>query len=295
MVLVPGGDFLMGSTDDESRAEDGEGPVRTVTVSPFLADPVAVTNVAFATFVKATGYVTDAERFGWSFVFHAFVGVRSARQVMPDRLPEAPWWLGVRGACWREPEGPGSSVATRPSHPVVHVSWHDATAYASWAGKRLPAEAEWEKAARGGLAQARYPWGEELEPRGRHRCNVWQGSFPSNDTAADGYAGTAPVRAYQPNGFGLHNTSGNVWEWCADRWSTTWHLPDLPQTRVDPAGPRESETDRHDDRRVVRGGSYLCHGSYCNRYRVSARTANTRDSTTGHTGFRCVADVPRRT
>ncbi|MGH3319079.1 MAG: formylglycine-generating enzyme family protein [Streptosporangiaceae bacterium] len=284
MVEIPGGPFRMGGADPDAFPTDGEGPVRTVRLSPFRIDAHAVPNRRFAAFAKATGYVTDAERYGWSFVFYALVHPKARDAVREATVPEAPWWVAVEGACWRAPDGPGSSIGERPNHPVVHVSWHDARAYAAWAGKRLPTEAEWEMAARGGLDQVRYPWGDELAPRGRHRCNIWQGSFPRHNTADDGYLATAPVDAFAPNGYGLYNTSGNVWEWCADRWSSTWHADERPETRVDPQGPPEGES------RVIRGGSYLCHASYCNRYRVAARTSNTPDSTTGHTGLRCAAD-----
>ena len=284
MALLPGGEFLMGTDGREGYPADGEGPVRRVRLNPFWIDTLVVSNARFAEFVAATGYVTEAERFGWSFVFHLLVGPEARRHVVDGVVPDAPWWLGVEGATWRTPEGPGSSFAARQNHPVVHVSWNDALAYATWAGKRLPTEAEWERAARGGLERARYPWGDELTPRGKHRCNIWQGEFPVRNTAADGYVGTAPVTAFAPNGFGLYNASGNVWEWCADWWSTTWHATESRATRRDPQGPPEG-TDK-----VIRGGSYLCHASYCNRYRVAARTHTTPDSATGHTGFRCGAD-----
>lgn len=286
MVEIPGGAFRMGGSDSDAFPDDGEGPVRTVTLRPFAIDPTCVTNAQFATFVKATGYVTEAERFGWSYVFHLLLTVEAQRHVMDGVVPSAPWWLAVRGASWRTPDGPGSTSATRQNHPAVHVSWNDAAAYTAWAGKRLPTEAEWERSARGGLDQARFPWGDELTPRGRHRCNIWQGDFPRVNTAADGYLGTAPVDAFAPNGFGLYNTSGNVWEWCADWWSADWHVPDRPETRDNPRGPTSGAA------KVSRGGSYLCHASYCNRYRVAARTFNTVDSSTGHTGFRCAADLP---
>lgn len=285
MVRIPEGSFLMGGDDADAFPDDGEGPVREVTVREFYIDAKAVTNAQFASFVKATGYQTDAERFGWSFVFHAFVTGQAQERVLAGVIRQAPWWLPVEGASWRSPEGPGSDYQRRQNHPVVHVSWHDAVAYASWAGKRLPTEAEWEKAARGGLVQARFPWGEEFTPRGVHRCNTWQGSFPAHDTGEDGFVGTAPVTAYRPNAYGLYNMSGNVWEWCADWFSADWHVPEHEETRVDPRGPSDGTG------KVVRGGSYLCHVSYCNRYRVAARTATTPNSTTGHIGIRCAADV----
>ncbi|KOU63361.1 serine/threonine protein phosphatase [Streptomyces sp. MMG1533] len=262
MVLLPGGEFLMGTEDAEGFPGDGEGPVRAVRIDAFRIDAYAVTNDRFAEFVSDTGHVTDAERLGWSYVFAGFLP-GALRRGAP-RPEHAPWWCGVEGAAWNRPEGPGSTVAGRGDHPVVHVSWHDAAAYAAWAGKRLPTEAEWEYAARGGLEQKRYPWGDELDPGGVPRCNIWRGTFPTKNTAADGYRGTAPVDAFEPNGFGLYNMSGNVWEWCADRWS---------------AEPTS---------RVIRGGSHMCHASYCNRYRVAARSANTPDSSSGHAGFRCV-------
>ena len=165
----------------------------------------------------------------------------------------------------------------------MHTSWNDAQAYASWARKRLPTEAEWEVAARGGLDRAIYPWGDELAPRGQHRCNTWQGTFPTLNTLEDGYLGTAPVNAFRPNGYGLYNMAGNVWEWCSDWWSNSWHVEASPATRLNPKGPTSGIS------RVIRGGSYLCHESYCNRYRVAARTSNTPDSSTAHMGFRCAA------
>ena len=284
-VRIQGGEFRMGGDDPDAFPDDGEGPVRTVRLSPFLIDATVVTNRQFATFVKATGYETDAERFGWSFVFHLLVGPEQRPHVLDASVPGAPWWRAVSGATWRAPEGPGSTNADRPRHPVVHVSWRDAAAYAAWAGKRLPTEAEWECAARGGLDQARYAWGDELVPRNRWRCNIWQGTFPDRNTEEDGHLGTAPVKSFAPNDFGLYEVAGNVWEWCADRWSTTWHADDRPETRVDPAGPPDGAEQ------VIRGGSYLCHESYCNRYRVAARTRNTPDSSTGNMGFRCAVDV----
>jgi formylglycine-generating enzyme len=285
MVRIPPGEFSMGGDDPDSFPDDGEGPVRGVSLSPYLIDATAVTNRQFAAFVKATSYVTEAERFGWSYVFHLFVPPKSRRHVMDATVPGAPWWLAVEGATWRTPEGPGSDVNERPQHPVVHVSWWDAYAYATWSGKRLPTEAEWEKAARGGLERAKYAWGDELTPKGRWRCNIWQGQFPRLNTADDGHIGPAPVKSFAPNAFGLYEVAGNVWEWCADWWSTKWHTQNRMETRQDPKGPPTG------DSRVMRGGSFLCHESYCNRYRVAARTSNTPDSSTGNLGFRCAADA----
>ncbi|QCD59785.1 formylglycine-generating enzyme family protein [Streptomyces hawaiiensis] len=279
MVTLPGGMFRMGNEDAYANPGDGEGPVREVTVPAFRVDEKAVTNARFAAFVKDTEYVTAAERFGWSYVFAGFLAPEQVRATRG--AASTPWWRGVEGACWRTPEGPGSGVDDRAHHPVVHVTWDDAWAYAAWAGKRLPTEAEWEYAARGGLDQARYPWGDELTPRGQWRCNIWQGDFPVVNTADDGHLGTAPVDAYRPNAYGLFNMVGNVWEWVADRFTAAHSA--APST--DPRGPAEG------DRRVMRGGSYLCHDSYCNRYRVAARTANTPDSSSGNCGFRCAADV----
>jgi len=279
MVRLPGGTFRMGTADADGFPSDGEGPVRAVEVSPFLIDRHAVSNADFAAFVAASGYVTEAERFGWSYVFAGFLP-GELRRVSP-RPDVTPWWAAVTGADWRRPEGPGSSVADRGDHPVVHVSWDDAVAYARWAGKRLPTEAEWEYAARGGHDQRRYPWGDELTPGGEHRANIWQGRFPVKNTTEDGYAGTAPVDAFPANDFGLHNTAGNVWEWCADWWGT-----DHPIGPVrNPSGPAIGPG------KVMRGGSYLCHDSYCNRYRVAARTRNELGSAGGNTGFRCARDA----
>lgn len=281
MVDIVGGGFRMGNADRYARPDDGEGPVRTVSVSPYAIDTLTVTNAEFESFVAATGYRTEAEQIGWSFVFDGHLAETARRHVLPAAVADTPWWVAVEGASWAAPSGPGSTIEQRRNHPVVHASWADANAYAAWAGKRLPTEAEWEHAARGGIEQTRYPWGDELTPGGEHRCNIWQGLFPVRNRGEDGYQATAPVRSFTPNGYGLYNTVGNVWEWCADWFSTTWHVPDNSETRVDPTGPP------HGTERVIRGGSHLCHSSYCDRYRVAARTGNTPDSATSHTGFRC--------
>lgn len=276
MLRLLGGEFLMGTDDGVGYADDGEGPVRKVTVKPFWIDSCTVSNAKFATFVEATKYVTEAEKFGTSFVFF---GLLPANYPPTRGVAVAPWWRVIEGADWRHPEGRHSSIAERMNHPVIHVSWNDAVAYCNWAGLRLPTEAEWEYAARGGAEQLRFPWGDELEPNGEHRMNVWQGAFPNVNTQADGFLGTAPVDAFPPNGFGLYNVTGNVWEWCSDWFSPNFHLHG---SRTNPKGPPSGIA------KVMRGGSYLCHESYCNRYRLAARSRNTPDSSTGNLGFRCV-------
>ena len=208
--------------------------------------------------------------------------------LLPDDFPptqavaQAPWWRKVERADWLHPEGQHSTVDARPDNPVVHISWNDAVAYAGWADKRLATEAEWERAARGGLERAVFPWGDELEPDGEHRMNVWQGDFPHHNSMADGYLGSAPVRSYPPNVFGLYDMTGNVWEWTADRFHSTFRSRDR---RRNPLGPPRGSG------RVQKGGSYLCHHSYCRRYRVAARQSSTPDSSTGNVGFRCVRDA----
>lgn len=278
MIRLEGGTFLMGTENPEGFPKDGEGPVRAVEVSPFRIDPYPVTNKSFREFVKAAGYRTDAERFGWSFVFWSHIPRSRFRELVKDTVAGAPWWCKVPGATWKAPEGPGSDNATRDDHPVVHVSWNDAVAYCQWSGQRLLTEAEWEYAARGGLDQKLYPWGDKLRPGGQHRCNIWQGEFPHHDTGDDGFTGTCPVDSFPPNGFGLFSITGNAWEWCADWFDAEFHRSG---PRVNPAGPPDGVE------KVMKGGSFLCHKSYCNRYRVAARTSNTPDSSTSNIGFRC--------
>ncbi len=278
MVLIQSGSFLMGSDDRWAYPADGEGPVREISLDSFWIDAVAVSNEAFGSFIEATGYATEAERFGWSFVFSG---------LLPEDFPptqavvEAPWWRKVEGANWQHPEGPQSALDDRLDHPVVHVSWNDARAYCTWAGRRLPTEAEWEFAARGGLDGKAFPWGDEREPGGEHRMNVWQGAFPTKNTEADGYYGTCPVDAFPPNGYGLHNVTGNVWEWAGDWFDAGSRQQDRDH---DPRGPAAGAI------KIQKGGSYLCHDSYCRRYRVAARQGNSPDSSTGNTGFRCARD-----
>jgi formylglycine-generating enzyme len=268
----------MGDNLGDGSPADGEVPVHEVEVGPFTMDATTVTNAAFSEFVDATGYVTEAESFGFSAVFHLALAAPASDVMGP--APGTPWWLGVRGATWRNPGGRFSDVAGLADHPVVHVSWNDAVAYCAWAGRRLPTEAEWEFASRGGVTGARFPWGDELRVDGGWRANIWQGDFPVTNTAEDGWVTTAPVRSFEPNSYGLWQTVGNVWEWCSDWFDPTYYRTAPSQN---PSGPGRGAA------RVLRGGSYLCHDSYCNRYRNAARSSNTQDSSMGNTGFRTVA------
>jgi formylglycine-generating enzyme len=279
LVRLPGGRVRVG-TDRPFLHVDGEGPSRHVKLKPFAIDPFAVTNKWFREFVAATDYRTQAEMLGWSSVFFAF---------LPDELRTAPsaegasWWRKTHGACWRYPEGPGSAIEDRLDHPVVHVSFNDAGAFASWAGARLPTESEWEFAALGGRDSAIFPWGDR-EPDDTQFLpgNIWQGTFPSCNTAADGYLGTAPVGTFDPNGYGLYNMVGNTWEWCADAFRVR------SLTRL---AKKRNVAARAAGERVIKGGSYLCHRSYCYRYRIAARTGVSPDSATGHLGFRLAYDL----
>lgn len=277
LVDIAGGTFRMGDDSRWAYPGDGEGPVHRVQLPAYRIDRHTVTNAAFGAFVDATGWRTDAETYGWSFVFGG---------LLPEDFPDtrgvvgAEWWRQVHGADWRHPEGPQSAIDDRGDHPAVHVSWNDAEAYCRWSGTRLPTEAEWEYAARGGVVGALFPWGDDLEPDGEHRMNVFQGRFPAVNTGDDGFVGTAPVDSFPSNGFGLHNMTGNVWEWCAD-WFDPGYYTRSPEE--DPRGPAGG------DRKTQRGGSYLCHLSYCRRYRVSARTSSEPTSSTGNTGFRVAA------
>ena len=255
-----------------------EPPVHQVELEPYYIDATCVTNEAFNEFVNATGYKTEAERFGWGFVFIGHLSAAEQQKHVRATVQGISWWCRVDGAMWRHPEGPASNIKKRWSHPVVQVSWNDAVAFARWSGKRLPTEAEWEFAARGGRVQKPFPWGDDLEPGGKHMMNVWQGTFPTHNTEADGYYGTAPARSFPPNGYGLYNMTGNVWEWCADRFDPDYYHASPVKN---PPGPATGEW------RVIRGGSYLCHASYCNRYRTDARYSNTPDSATTNCGFRC--------
>ncbi len=277
-IDLPGGSFVMGTDGNEGFAEDGEGPAREVTLSPFRLAATAVTNAQFRAFVRATRYITEAEQAGSSFVFYLQVEP-GRRQALRQVARDLPWWLPVEGACWQRPAGPGSGILDRLDHPVVHIAWHDAAAYCAWAGARLPTEAEWEYAARGGLAQRAYPWGDTFMPAGVAQCNTWQGQFPG-EPAPGWQPDTRPVASYPPNGFGLYDMAGNAWEWCADWASADYHRATAAH---DPLQARPT------GRRSLRGGSFLCHASYCNRYRVAARGSNTPDSSASNLGFRVAA------
>lgn len=275
---VPGGFFEMG-TRKSRFSEDYDSPRRKVHVSAFRMSPVTVTTRDYHRFVQATGYRTVAEQEGWSYVFKLLLPRPGDYPVSPPGLP---WWRQVMGAAWHSPEGPGTGWQDRADHPVTHVSWFDALAYCQWAGLRLPTEAEWERAARGGLACRKFPWGDDLEPGGHHAMNVWQGDFPEVNTAADGWIGTAPAESFAPNGFGMFNMTGNVWEWVADYYAPhPAPVSDLPPR--DPAGPKTGHA------RIQRGGSFLCHVSYCDRYHVHSRTRSDPDSSASHSGFRVAA------
>lgn len=298
MLWIPGGQFWMGAYEEDKGIFSDAVPRHLVYVDGFWMDRTEVTNAQFDEFVRATGYKTIAEREidprefpgadPQNLVPGSAVFTPPADQVPLDNFLQ--WWQYLPGASWRHPEGPQSDLTDRMNHPVVHVAWLDAAAYAEWAGKRLPSEAEWEFAARGGLDRARYVWGEDNQPAGRCQANIWQGHFPDRNTAEDGYARSAPVASYPPNGFGLYDMSGNVWEWCAD-----WYQPDYYQhsPKRNPPGPDSSYDPEEPQtaKRVQRGGSFLCCDQYCVRYRPGARHKGGVDSGASHTGFRCVKDI----
>jgi formylglycine-generating enzyme required for sulfatase activity len=300
MVWIPGGTFLMGSNDFYPE----ERPVHRVKVDGFWMDEHPVTNAQFRRFVKETGYVTVAERAPDPA---EYPGVDPARLVpgsLVFRRPARPvslgdprgWWMYVPGAYWKHPEGPGSHLGGRERHPVVHIAYEDATTYAAWAEKALPTEAEWEFAARGGLEGAIYTWGNEFAPRGRLMANTWQGEFPWQNLNQDRYERTSPVGAFAPNGYGLFDMAGNVWEWTSDFYSPR-HPDEAPRAcciprnpRVGPAAqsPMAGQPGGHIPRRVLKGGSHLCAPNYCLRYRPAARQEQTVDSSASHIGFRCI-------
>ncbi|KAL5464143.1 hypothetical protein EMCRGX_G033110 [Ephydatia muelleri] len=279
MIRISGGVFTMG-TGEAILPQDGEGPPRRVEISDFALDAYEVSNAAFGDFVADTNYTTEAETFGDSYVSEYFLS-DDMNAATTLAVAEASWWLPVKEAFWRQPEGKGSNVLGRLDHPVVHVTWNDAATYCRWAGKRLPTEAEWEYASRGGLEDRLFPWGNNPNPKGEHWMNIWQGEFPRVNTADDGYAGTAPVMSYPPNKYGLYNMVGNVWEWTADWW-TARHQTGFEK---DPKGPLLGKE------KVKKGGSFMCHKNYCYRYRCAARSQNTPNSSAFNLGFRCAADI----
>ncbi|CDZ37085.1 Sulfatase-modifying factor 1 [Neorhizobium galegae bv. officinalis] len=277
-IAVKGGDTFVGTHDPVIPA-DGEGPERKVSLQDFHLEAETVTIRRFAEFVEATGYVTESERFGSSAVFAPLLGdIRLAT----GGVAGTPWWMRIDHATWRQPEGRGSSIDDRLDHPVTHVSWNDALAFAKWVGGRLPTEAEWEHAARGGNRRRRYPWGEEEPTDESIFCNIWQGRFPDTNTLQDGYFGTAPVRSFAPNEAGFYNLAGNVWEWTAD--------PFKVRSLSKQAKTRNEHAKRFSDK-VLKGGSFLCHKSYCYRYRIAARMGLSPDSASSNTGFRIAYDI----
>jgi formylglycine-generating enzyme required for sulfatase activity len=308
MVWVPGGDFRMGTDDPEASLP--EKPAHPVRVNGFWMDATEVTNAQFAAFVRATGYLTVAERKpDWN----------ELREQLPPGTPKPPddqlvpgslvftppiqpvdlgdvaqWWTWTPGANWRHPEGPGSDLRGRDRHPVVHVAFEDAQAYAAWAGKRLPTEAEWEWAARGALAGKRYAWGDEKAPGGRRLANTFQGHFPEKNTRDDGFAGTAPVRSFPPNGYGIYDLIGNVWEWTGDWYDAEAFQRASQQASLNPSGPVRSFDPQEPavPKRVTKGGSFLCSDNYCVNYRPSARQGTAYDTGASHIGFRCVRSGP---
>ncbi len=302
MIWLPGGEYTMGT--DAPDVYPPERPAHRVRISGFWLDQTDVTNAQFRVFVDATGYVTTAERKPeWEemakqlppgtpkpppdkFVAASVVFTPPSQPVSLDDPSQ--WWAWVPGASWKHPEGPGSNIDGRLDHPVVHVSWDDAVAYCKWAGTRLPTEAEWEYAARGGLEGMRYAWGNAELSADHPQCNTWTGHFPDVNDAKDGYARTSPVKAFPPNGYGLYDMAGNVWQWCSD-WYRADAFEGLTGVQVDPQGPGRSldPDEPYAPKRVTRGGSFLCNASYCTSYRITARRGTTPDTSLSHTGFRC--------
>jgi sulfatase modifying factor 1 len=305
MVFIKAGTFMMGG--DNKQAAPDEYPKHKVTVSAFWMDEHEVTNNQFERFVKATGYVTTAERKpDWnalkkqlppgtpkpddSLLQAASLVFKQPGKIVPIN-DYSQWWVWKKGADWRHPHGPGSNIKDKGNYPVVHVSWFDAVNYCKWAGKRLPTEAEWEWAARGGLANKTYPWGNEPVDEGQPKANTWQGSFPYTNTLRDKFFYTAPVASFKPNGFGLYDMAGNVWEWCADYYNNTYYSTINKLNGIsNPKGPSVSydPDEPYAKKRVIRGGSFLCNDSYCSGYRVARRMKSTEDSGMEHLGFRCV-------
>lgn len=282
MVKIPAGFYTIGSTLKDGFSSDAEGPQISLYLEEFDIAATTVTNQEFQEFVAETGYQTEAERLGWSFVFHYFLSEEEKSQ--SPLVPNMQWWHAVEGACWKSPEGFDSHILNRLDHPVVHISRNDAVAYCQWAGKRLPTEAEWEVAAKGGTSFVRFPWGDAEDIPSADKANTWQGNFPLQNDLLDGYAGTAPVKAYSPNAYGCHQMIGNVWEWCANPSDL-----DLAEfAKENPKSLWEKHQEANDNFYAIRGGSFLCHPSYCRRYRIAARNRATASSSANNMGFRCI-------
>lgn len=283
MIKVSGGTYLIGTNHSDGFESDNEGPQLMVEIPSFWIDETTVTNEAFDKFIYSTGYVTEAERFGWSFVFHYFLSEET--RLKSQQIPNMAWWYAVVGANWRQPEGPDSTIESRMDHPVVHISRNDAVAYCNWIGKRLPSEVEWEIAAKGGTQNERYPWGDkEFIVDGQHRANIWQGHFPKSNTKDDGFTNTAPAKWYEPNRLGMYQAIGNIWEWCSNP-----AFIDLSEFQTKNSNYYWQKHQKIDDATyATRGGSFLCHYSYCKRYRIAARNGNSGMSAANNLGFRCV-------
>ena len=304
MVWIAAGSFMMGA--DNKQASEDEYPKHKVTLDGFWMDATEVTNAQFQQFVKATGYITTAERKpDWQELKKQLppgTPKPDDSQLVPASLVFTPpnhaidlndygqWWSWTKGASWKHPHGPASDIKGKENYPVVHISWYDAQAYCKWAGKRLPTEAEWEYAARGGWANAIYPWGNEPVDAGGPRANSWQGHFPDKNTVADKFYYTAPVKSFPANGYGLYDMAGNVWEWCSDYYHHTYYKTVAAGVK-NPPGPAQSldPDEPYAKKRVIRGGSFLCNDSYCSGYRVARRMKSTEDSGMEHVGFRCLS------
>uniref|UniRef100_A0A1B0BBP9 Sulfatase-modifying factor enzyme-like domain-containing protein n=1 Tax=Glossina palpalis gambiensis TaxID=67801 RepID=A0A1B0BBP9_9MUSC len=271
MSLIPGGEYVVG-TNEPHFPEDNESPERTVITKDFYMDKYEVSNQKFLEFVKASNYTTEAEFFEDSFLFKSLLTEDEQEKLKDYRVANALWWFKVRGVNWKHPIGVNSNLAGLELHPVVHVSWNDAMAYCQWAGKRLPTEEEWEVACRGGKSRKLFPWGNKLMPKEQYWLNIWQGEFPDTNTEEDGYATTCPVNKFPQNIYEMHNIVGNVWEWTQNLWNA-------------------KDDNNANPGRVKKGGSYLCHKTYCYRYRCAARSQNTADSSAGNLGFRCAKDL----
>jgi formylglycine-generating enzyme len=305
MVWIAGNSYGMGALDNEGRSD--EYPQHTVTVSGFWIDATEVTNAQFRQFVNATSYITTAEKKpDWEEIkkqLPAGTAKPSEDVLVASSLVFTPpahavpledasqWWSWKKGANWQHPQGPGSNIKEKDHYPVVHISWYDATAYAKWAGKRLPTEAEWEFAARGGLQNAIYPWGTEDIETGKSKANTWQGSFPDKNTGWDKFQALAPVQSFAANPLGLYDMAGNVWEWCSDWYDANWYTAQKNTNATNPAGPVRSNDPMEPTvpKKVVRGGSFMCNASYCKGYRVTSRMKTSPDTGLEHTGFRCVS------